>query len=252
MQFSSKDRLIVAADTNDEDKDISLLHDLSSSVSWIKTGLRAISGGYDQRVIKEAKKLGYSVFYDGKIFDIPATIGDTSRNLSSRGLEIFNISILCGSGSVRAAARNKGKSIVLGVTLLTSLGHESLEELELLEPIPLNVEGEVREYFELEDIKRLAVRLAKIGKKNGLDGIVASPHEIEAIRDACGDDFLIVTPGIRPTWASNNDQKRHMTPREAMEAGADKVVVGRPIISPPKKIGSSKNATELVLEEIEG
>ena len=94
------------------------------------------------------------------------------------------------------------------------------------------------------------MRLALLAKQAGLDGVVASPQEIVNIREACGSDFLIVTPGVRPLWAAAGDQKRVMTPGEAVKAGADYLVIGRPITNPPPEIGTPAQAVKKILEEI--
>jgi orotidine-5'-phosphate decarboxylase len=126
--------------------------------------------------------------------------------------------------------------LVIGVTVLTSIDQRTLQE-------ELHVSGELAAY---------AVHLAQLAKSAGLDGVVCSPHEVAGIKKACGSEFLTVVPGVRPEWAAAGDQKRVMTPGEAVQAGADYLVIGRPISKPPENIGTPTDAAKLIQEEIEG
>ncbi len=142
--------------------------------------------------------------------------------------------------------------LILGVTMLTSLNYNDLVELGIFKELNI-ADPEERARIERETMENLAVRrLAWLAQENGLDGVVASPKEIKPIREYCGPDFKIVTPGIRLTGANVDDQKRFATPAEAILAGADYLVIGRPITKPPKNIGSPANAADLILEEVSG
>lgn len=133
------------------------------------------------------------------------------------------------AGAVREAAVKLGisRSRVLGVTVLTSLSQSQFNA-------ELGIPGAIRD---------TVVRWAVMAQDSGLDGVVASPHEVRAIRERCGPDFLIVTPGVRPTWADTQDQKRVTTPREAVEFGADYLVIGRPITASPDPVAAAQKIT---------
>lgn len=156
------------------------------------------------------------VFLDVKLHDIPNTVAAASRVLAALRVHLFNVHCLGGLEMMRAggdAAREINSATkIIGVTILTSHDRASLARLGLDE----EAESAVR-------------RLALLAREAGLDGVVCSPHEIEAVRRECGADFLIVTPGVRPSGSERGDQKRVMTPQQAMDEGADYLVIGRPI-----------------------
>jgi orotidine-5'-phosphate decarboxylase len=177
--------------------------------------------------------------------DIPNTVEGACRAATRSGASIINVHTMGGFEMMKAAANAVGdeaiklrvhKPVVLGVTILTSINKEIMNQ-------NLRVPGTVEDQV---------VHLASLAGKAGLDGVIASPQEVEVIRRNTADDsFLIVTPGVRPVWSSANDQKRIMTPREAIAKGASLIVVGRPITKPPKEIGGPIDAVRRVVEEIE-
>jgi orotidine-5'-phosphate decarboxylase len=146
-------------------------------------------------------------------------------------VQMLTIHLSGGAEMIRAATARKGKTLILGVTVLTSANEQTLREAGVSDTIENQV-----------------LRLARLGIENGIDGIVASPHEIKMLRREFGDRIKIVVPGIRPTWSEPGDQKRFMTPRGALEAGADYLVIGRPITAHPKP----QEAVAKILEEIAG
>jgi orotidine-5'-phosphate decarboxylase len=152
------------------------------------------------------------IFLDLKIHDIPNTARHAVAEAASLGASMLTVHAAGGEAMLRAAAEAAGGALVLGVTILTSLDEEQLQQIGYAAP-PLES----------------AVRLARIARSAALGGVVASPHEIRAIREACGPAFVILTPGIRPAGSDSGDQRRTMTPAEALRAGADYIVVGRPI-----------------------
>jgi orotidine-5'-phosphate decarboxylase len=171
------------------------------------------------KAVETIAKLGTQVFLDLKLHDIPNTVAGAVRVVGSlQGVRLVNVHALGGFEMMRAAARAaKASSIkpkVLAVTLLTSMNAREAGRLGIGGPL-----------------ERRVVALAKLALRAGLDGVVASPLEIRAIRRACGPRFLIVTPGVRPATSSRGDQARIATPGEAIRAGADYLVVGRPITS---------------------
>lgn len=160
------------------------------------------------------------VFLDLKFHDIPNTAAGASRAAARLGVKMFNVHCLGGremmSAAVDAAREINSDSKVLGVTILTSHDEAGLRDLGLNEK-PADA----------------VLRLATAAQESGLDGVVCSAHEIEAVRRECGDDFLLVVPGIRPAGSAIGDQKRVLTPRQAIDAGASWIVVGRPITAAP-------------------
>lgn len=212
--------LVVALDVQDEGKLKDLLAALRGQPVWMKVGLEALSAfglGLVGRVAGE----GFKVFADVKYHDIPNTVGSAARVITRTGADMFNVH--CSGGqSMCAAARKESEEeaarlgrprpLVLGVTVLTSLGQEDLQSLGWV--------GTPQE---------AALRYAKVGQGGGLDGVVASVHEAATIRAACGGNFKVLTPGIRPSGGEVQDQKRVATPASAVTAGSDFLVVGRPI-----------------------
>jgi len=203
--MQSRDRLIVAIDRSDRDDILRLAEALDGAVGMLKIGLQAfIANG--PSIVRE---LDMPVFLDLKIHDIPNTAQHAVAEAAALGAEMVTVHAAGGGAMLRACAG--ADTLVLGVTILTSLDEHELRRVGFAAP-PLDS----------------AVRLAKLAKESGLRGVVASPHEIRAIREACRD-LIIVAPGIRPAGSDAGDQRRTMTPAAAVAAGADYIVVGRPI-----------------------
>lgn len=221
------DKIIVALDVPSENEALRLVNDLHSEVAMFKVGLQLYTAAGPGLV--GGISLLSRIFLDLKLHDIPNTVAKAVESAATRGVEMLTIHLSGGSEMIRAATAAKGKSLILGVTVLTSSNEETLRETGISEGISEQV-----------------LRLAKLGVENGIDGVVASPHEIKALRAKFGNKIKIVIPGIRPNWAATGDQKRFMTPREAIEAGADYLVIGRPITAQ----ANPKEALEKILAEI--
>ena len=207
--------VFVALDTPDLSHALELAAAVNGHVGGLKVGLEFISAqGPDG--IGKIVALGLPVFADVKFHDIPNTVAGAARAIGETGADIFNVHASGGAAMMRAAAeaaaRFHPRPKVIAVTVLTSLADTDLESVGQVGPVA----GQV-------------TRLAMLAKTSGLDGVVCSPQEIALVREACGAEFLIVTPGVRPAGAALGDQRRVMTPGEAMRAGADILVVGRPI-----------------------
>lgn len=207
--------VFAALDTPELSHALELARALHGAVGGLKVGLEFISAQGPQGV-KEIMRVGLPVFVDVKFHDIPNTVAGAARALCRLGAAMFNVHASGGEAMMRAA-KEAAMSVdpdvkVLGVTVLTSLNDRDLDAVGQHAPAAAQV-----------------TRLAKLAKHSGLDGVVCSAQEIELIRKACGPDFLIVTPGIRPAGADIADQKRIVTPAEATRAGADILVIGRPI-----------------------
>jgi len=219
----SKRKIIIPLDVDTPKKAVELVEVLKDEVGAFKVGLELVNsaglGIFDKIRAAGAEK----IFYDCKFHDIPNTVAGASRAAAKMDVWMFNVHCSGGFAMMKAAkdaavetSERLGVTppLVIGVTVLTSIDQDTLNN-------ELQVPGTVADQV---------VNLAKLAKEAGLDGVVASPHEIEAIRAACGPDFLIVTPGVRPLGGDLGDQKRVMTPAEAVQRGADYLVIGRPII----------------------
>jgi orotidine-5'-phosphate decarboxylase len=218
---SMRERLIVALDLDDLDLATELVRSLAQEVGMFKIGKQLFTHAGPQAV-RLIQDLGGEIFLDLKFHDIPNTGAKAAFEATRLGVKMFNVH---ASGSLemmrltvkeveRVSRQQKlRRPIMLGVTVLTSLGQEDLQRL--------GVEHKIADQV---------VRLALLTKEAGMDGVVASPHEVADIRHACGQRFVIVTPGIRPAESQRNDQQRVMTPADAVRAGVDYIVVGRPIL----------------------
>jgi len=205
------DRLVVALDASSRDEILRLVDMLQGTVGVFKIGLQAFLGN-GPSIVREVVARGERVFLDLKIHDIPNTAKHAVAEAASLGASITTVHAAGGEAMLRACSHDT--LLVLGVTVLTSL-----TEADLLQ---IGFGGSAIDN---------AVRLARLAQSSGLRGVVASPLEIEPIREACGDGFVILTPGIRPKGSEAGDQQRVMTPGEAVRAGATYIVVGRPITS---------------------
>lgn len=237
---SMRERLIVALDLDDLDLATELVRSLAQEVGMFKIGKQLFTHAGPQAV-RLIQDLGGEIFLDLKFHDIPNTVAKAAIEATRLGVKMFNVH---ASGSLemmrltvkeveRVSRQQKlRRPIMLGVTVLTSLGQEDLQRL--------GVEHKIADQV---------VRLALLTKEAGMDGVVASPHEVADIRHACGQRFVIVTPGIRPAESQRNDQQRVMTPADAVRAGVDYIVVGRPILEAQNPI---KAARAIVAEMEEG
>ena len=222
------DRLIVAADLSTRDEILALADELHGIAGTIKIGLQAfIANG--PSLVYEIVARNENVFLDLKIHDIPNTAQHAVAEASKLELSMLTVHASGGAAMLRAAYSAAGSILLLGVTMLTSLDDAEVARIG----------------FGGSTVEN-AVRLAKLARDSGLRGIVASPQEIGAIREACGNDLVIVTPGIRAAGEEAGDQRRTLTPREAMARGADYIVVGRPITSARNR----RDAAERIVGEL--
>ena len=215
----SSNPVFVALDTTDLDDARKLVERVRGSVGGLKLGLEFFSA-HGPDGVRGFERSGLPVFLDLKFHDIPNTVAGAVRAAAQLGVSILNVHAQGGSAMMRAAveaARSVSPSTrVIAVTMLTSLSDEDLPSMGLAPPVADQV-----------------LRLAALAKQCGLDGVVCSAHEIGRLRRELGPDFLLVVPGIRPAGSQVGDQRRVMSPAEALEAGADVLVVGRPITAAP-------------------
>ncbi|MCH7824880.1 MAG: orotidine-5'-phosphate decarboxylase [Acidobacteria bacterium] len=210
-------RLAVALDVDNHAAAVRAAVALRGHADVAKVGLELfISAG--PRLVEELVSTGWAVFLDLKLHDIPATVAGAVRSAASLGVELMTLHTAGGRRMLEAAAaaRDSGVPRLLGVTVLTSLDSAEIDEVGLRGGTDESV-----------------ARLANLAYEAGCDGVVSSPHEVATIKAAHGDDFLVVTPGIRPAGASTDDQARVATAADAVGAGADILVVGRPIMKAP-------------------
>ena len=213
--MSPRERLIVAVDVASVEVAESLIARIGDACVFYKIGLElAFAGGLPlvRRLVGEGKK----VFLDLKLHDIPNTVAGAARAVSKLRPEILTVHAAGGADMIKAAVDAAPDTIVAGVTLLTSISDKDLVEL--------GIDGSV------SDAVR---RMASLAVSAGARGLVCSPQEVAAVRAEVGPDILLITPGIRLAGATSDDQARVATPEEALKAGADLLVIGRPITKSP-------------------
>ena len=206
--------VIIALDFENKEKTLNFLKQFDTTL-YVKVGMELFYAE-GPAIIQDIKSLGHKIFLDLKLHDIPNTVGSAMKNLAKLGVDIVNVHAAGGSKMMAAAkAAFEGinpRPLVIGVTQLTSTSKEQMNDEQ-------NIQGEV-----IDSV----VNYARVSQKAGLDGVVCSPLEVTAIKEACGKDFITVTPGIR-IQKGGDDQVRVTTPADARVLGTDYIVVGRPI-----------------------
>ena len=236
--ISAPERLILALDMPEHDYALEIVNKYSDYINIFKVGLELFTS-CGPRIVEDIKKKGKKVFLDLKFHDIPNTVSKAALAAMKLGVYMFNMH---ASGGLEMMKRCKDSVVevclkknidrpkILAVTVLTSLSQEILRD-------ELGIQYGLRTHVR---------HLSALALKAGLDGVVASAREVEIIRNHCGKGFLIVTPGIRPSWTPPDDQKRTMTPKDAMREGADYLVIGRAVLQQPDPL----KAIELITLEI--
>ncbi|HPW17688.1 MAG TPA: orotidine-5'-phosphate decarboxylase [Candidatus Aminicenantes bacterium] len=221
--MTNADRIIIALDVPAKDEAVALVSRLKDARTF-KVGLELFTAE-GPSLFRKLKALRKDLFLDLKLHDIPNTVAGAVRSAFRHGVQMMTLHASGGREMMAAAAEaarrgadetGRPRPVLLGVTVLTSLKGADLEEVG---------QG--------EDVAAQVLRLAGLAKAAGLDGVVCSPREIEVLRREFGRELVIVTPGIRPVWAAAQDQKRVMTPAEAVAKGADYLVIGRPVTGAP-------------------
>jgi len=217
--------VIVALDVPALDEARSLAGTVGDAVGAVKVGMELFNAEGPDAVRAFEQ---HRVFLDLKLHDIPTTVGRAVAALAPLGVELLNVHALGGRAMMEASNEHKGDTKIIAVTVLTSLTDGDLKEVGLPpadEAVPL---------------------LAALAREAGCDGVVCAPTDIAAVRAVCPAPFLIVTPGVRPVGAAKDDQARIMTPRAARDAGADRLVIGRPIT----RAADPRAAAEKIAEEL--
>ncbi len=225
-------KLILALDLPDRESALKILDGLRGKLEWVKIGLQMYLK-YGANFVREVSGMGFKIFLDLKLFDIPNTVASAVESVSALPVSMLTIHASGGREMMRraveSAAERNPELLILGVTVITSFDADSLAETG----VELEPEWQVE-------------KLAKLAVDSGLKGLVCSPLEIESLRSILPEDTVLVTPGIRPSGSSADEQKRIMTPADAARAGSDFIVVGRPIL----KAENPAFAVSKILEEI--
>jgi orotidine-5'-phosphate decarboxylase len=223
------EKIIVALDVPTRERAIELVEQLRGEISFFKIGLQLYTAEGPE-IVRAVLATGAKVWLDLKLYDIPNTVARAVESASALGVQMLTIHLSGGSEMIRAATGARASDmLLLGVTVLTSSTEQTLREIGITDPVKTQV-----------------MRLAKLGAAADIDGLVASPHEIKTLRREFGDRIKIAVQGIRPTWAEPGDQKRFVTPREAIEAGADYIGIGRPITAHAQP----REAVRKIIEEL--
>jgi orotidine-5'-phosphate decarboxylase len=226
----SHSRIIVPLDFNTAEQALQLVEKLQPDLCRLKVGKELFTKAGPALVEKLIEK-GFDVFLDLKFHDIPTTVAKACAVAADLGVWMLNVHASGGSEMMSLAREEVEKQshrpLLIGVTILTSMNQEALTELG----IQCTVEEQV-------------LRLAQLASDAGLDGVVCSAHEVKMLRDNLGGEFKLVTPGIRPDGSNNDDQKRVMTPGQAISAGSDYLVIGRPITQAADPAQALKDISE--------
>lgn len=240
MSIEAKKRLIVALDVDTRSEAEKLINLLAPYTGAFKIGMQLFNSegpGFVQDLVKQ----GVKIFLDLKFHDIPNTVAQAGKVMTRLGVFMYNLHVVGGREMMQktveitrkeAELRGINPPLILGVTVLTSINSLQLRE-------EIGIERALTEQV---------IKWAQLAQASGLDGVVASPQEIEAIRQVCSPDFLIVTPGVRPAWSESHDQKRVMTPGEAVTAGASYLVVGRPITQAKDPVVAAQSIVQEMTE----
>lgn len=231
----ARNKIIFALDVHGLDDIDRWAEALAGRVGMFKVG-KELFTSCGPAAVKAVQRHGGQVFLDLKYHDIPNTVASAMCEAARLGVQLANLHALGGAEMMETAVNAVQREFsaaerprLLAVTILTSSTAQTLRGV--------GIDSSVQD---------MVVRLARLAKESGMDGVVASPLEIGLIREACGPDFLIVTPGVRPSFAAVDDQKRIMTPAEAVSSGADYLVIGRPIA----KAADPVRAAECIAAEI--
>jgi orotidine-5'-phosphate decarboxylase len=239
-KFPAKERIVLALDLDDDQEALDLVDELKKAVGMFKVGHQLFTA-YGPDIVRRIRSKGGRVFLDLKYHDIPNTVAKASAEAVKLGVSMFNVHALGGLAMMKAAvgaaseaADKQGipRPIMLAVTILTSMDGKMLQ----------------RELKISRSLTREVIHLAKLAQRAGMSGVVASPQEIKMLRRGIRGPFVVLTPGVRPAWAGKDDQKRVLTPGEAVAAGADYLVVGRPVL----KAANRSAAVAMLIREIEG
>ena len=237
-----KEKIVLALDVEKIEEAKELVSELAPYTGTFKVGLQLFMG-YGLEVVNYILSKNANFFLDVKLHDIPNTVKKASENIVLNGANFFNIHCTGGLEMMKvaregadsmAAKLNKKPPVILGVTMLTSISQDVLDN-----------------QFEInKNVSDFAIKLAHLAKEAGLDGVVASPMEVETIKKELGADFKVLCPGIRPKWSLVDDQKRIATPSATIKRGADYIVLGRAVTKAENRIEAMEKIYEEIKEEL--
>jgi orotidine-5'-phosphate decarboxylase len=224
-----RERVIIALDLPSAGEAMRMVDLLEKEVDIFKVGIAPFVA-YGERILTFLREKGKKVFLDLKYHDIPNTVRNACAAAVNKDIFMLNFHCMGGEEMMKAAAearKDAGSPLLLGVTVLTSMGEEALRQI--------GISGRLEE---------MVLRYASAASEAGLDGVVASPREVRMIKEKAGKDLIVVTPGVRPVWAAAQDQKRITTPAQAIKEGADYLVIGRPVIRAEEPLDAIKRIYE--------
>ncbi len=236
--MAPRDRLILALDVDSDRDALGIVAELKDDLGMFKVGHQLFTA-YGPDIVRRITGMGGRIFLDLKYHDIPNTVAKASAEAVKLGVSVFNVHALGGFDMMKAAVESARETadklnlpmpIVLAVTILTSV-----DEMILRRELKIS-----------RSLRREVSHLARLAQRAGMQGVVASPQEVAILRRVVRKEFIVLTPGVRPAWAGMDDQRRTMTPAEAVAAGADYLVVGRPVL----KAEDRKAAVQRILQEI--
>jgi orotidine-5'-phosphate decarboxylase len=230
--MKAKERIILALDVPRYDEAMDIVRTFKDHIDIFKIGLELFTSA-GPRIVEDINAMGKKIFLDLKFHDIPNTVSKSALAVAKLGVFMFNVHTFGGSEMMKEASKsllryseenNLPRPKLIGVTVLTSIDNKTLRD-------DIGVEADMPDQVR---------HLASLANEAGLDGVVASPEDAADLRARFGDDFLIVTPGIRPSWSAMDDQKRASTPQAALKNGASYLVIGRAITSAPDPLNALK------------
>ncbi len=223
----SEPRIIIALDFKDEASTLALVDQLEPSLCRLKVG-KELFVRCGPALVKKLINKGFDVFLDLKFHDIPNTVAAACHAAADMGVWMVNVHASGGRKMMQFAReaidKSEHKPLLIGVTILTSLSRQDIAEVGL----------------DIEPADQV-LRLARLARDSGLDGVVCSPQEVSVLKQQLGQDFCLVTPGVRPSGSAAGDQQRVMTPSQALQSGSDYLVIGRPITAAPDPVQALKN-----------
>lgn len=237
-EWNAAEHLVLALDIDNDREALAIVAELRDTIGVFKVGHQLFTA-YGPDIVRRIIGAGGRVFLDLKYHDIPNTVARASAEAVKLGVSMFNVHALGGLDMMKAAAETAKETAdkhglpaakVLAVTLLTSMDEKSMR----------------RELKITRSLQREVAHLARLAQRAGMHGVVASPKEIRMLRRAIRGEFVILTPGVRPAWADKDDQTRVLTPGEAVRAGADYIVIGRPVL----KAKDRKEAVDKILQDM--
>ena len=249
-----RERIILASDLTSLERVLGLIDELVPYIKCFEAGIKLETSVGLPQAIRALKEKRVEVFADVKLFDIQSHVAEAVKSLAKCGADIITISCFGGAEMLRAAveAANtiRPRPLLIGVGPSTSQDYDDLVKIGVVPKLNIHDPDKLAR-AKSNLLRRLTQRLGLLAQESGLVGFVTPGDQIKAVRECCGSDFQIFTTGIRPNWAFPEDHKRPVTPYQAFKDSTDRIIIGRPIMDPPTKIGSRIAAVQKISREIE-